>query len=455
MKNTLIAKFGIALALFACVFFSCVKTEFDEPPITGSPVDIKANITIKELKQLHTTLGGLDKIADEKIIEGVVVMDDRSGNFYKTIVMQDASGGIEVKFNDGYLYNQFPIGRTVYINCKGMLLGDYGGITQLNGGTKEEAGVLSAVGITEAQVRTQVFKGLVSATPPEPRIITLADVTNPDYLSTLVKFENAQFIGADTDKTYADAASKLTLNRTIEDCGGSANIVVRTSGYADFAAEKTPTKSGTITGVLSTYNTTAQLYIRNTADVNFTADRCVIVCGKTGGNVTVDNIDEAFTSVTANQDVTLAGWSNIGSDGCRTWRGKSFSGNVYATVTAFTSQDANNESWLISPAITVSTQKKLSFESSWEYYKHDGLSVWYSTNFDGTNFASATWQPITCTLAQASDKDTNPNFGKWIPSGNINLPVVNNGKIHIGWKYVGSGPGGNTTTWRIDNVKVN
>ena len=454
MKNTLATKFGMFLALFAVVFFSCVKTEFDEPPINGTPVNITPNTTIKALKQLHITSEGFDKITEDKIIEGVVVMDDRSGNFYKTIVIQDASGGIEIKFNDGYLYNQFPVGRTIYIKCKDLMLTDYGGVTQLIGGTKEEAGVLSAVGITEAQLRTQIVKGLVAATPPQPRVITLAQMNDPEFISTLVKIENAQFIKADSDKTYADPITKSSLNRTIEECNGGSGLLVRTSGYAEFAAVKTPDMSGTITGVLSTYNGDAQLYLRNLDDVQFTTPRCIILCGTTGGSVSVDNINEAFTGLPTNQDIALNGWSNVGADGCRTWRASAFSGNTYAQVTAFQSQDPSNESWLITPAIPVSTQKVISFESSWSYFKHNGLTVWYSTNFDGTNFSAATWQPLNCTLATEADKDTNPNFSVWVPSGNVNLPVVNGGKVHIGFKYIGSGAA-NTTTWRIDNVKVN
>ena len=88
-----------------------------------------------------------------------MVLDDRSGNYYKTIVIQDASGGIEVKFNDGFLYQQYPQGRTIYIRCKDLILTDYNNLTQLIGSTVEENGVLSDVGLTEAQARAKVVKG--------------------------------------------------------------------------------------------------------------------------------------------------------------------------------------------------------------------------------------------------------------------------------------------------------
>ncbi len=453
MKNTFATKIGITLAMLAMAFFSCVKTEFDEPPYTGTPLTTLANTTIKELKQLHGNIGGFDKITEDKIIRGVVVMDDRSGNFYKTIVIQDATGGIEIKFNDGYLYNQYPVGREIAIRCKDLLLSDYGGVTQITGSTQEEAGQLSGVGITDGQARVQIERGEINK-QITPRVITMSQIGDPEFISTLVQLEDVQFITADTGKTYANPIAKTSLNRTIQNCGGIDGLLVRSSGYAEFAAVNTPSGSGVLTGVLSAFNSDAQLYIRDVEDVKFNKSRCVIICGNTGGNVSVNSLNESFTGQTSNQDISLNGWSNIGADGCRTWRASAFMSNTYAQATAFSSQDPSNTSWLITPAITATTAKTLSFKSSWAYYKHDGLTVWYSTNYDGTNFGAATWTQLTCTLATSNDKDTNPNFGVWIPSGNVALPVSPSGKVHIGFKYVGNGSA-NTTTWRIDDVNVN
>ena len=388
MKNIRIYFLSTLIALSAGAFFSCVKTEFDDIPITGTPVNIQSNTTIKELKQKHVTIGGFDKIAEDLIIEGVVVMDDRSGNYYKTIVIQDGSGGIEVLFNDGYLYNQYPIGRTIYIKCKDLILTDYNGLTQLTGSTKEEAGVLSDVGITESQAREKVLKGLISETPPVPRIITINQVSDPNFISTLVQLEEVQFIKSDTSKTYADPVSKGSLNRTLEACSGG-QLIVRTSGYSDFAGQKTPGKKGTITGILSAFSNTPQLYLRNTADVNMVDARC----GNGGGGGTggtVDLLDENFSGAASGQDIGLSGWINLGTVGTRVWRAAAFNGDTYAQATAFGSSDATNETWLITPAVTVSTQKSINFVSSWAYYKHQGLTVWYSSNFNGTDVAAAT-----------------------------------------------------------------
>lgn len=122
-KNKLFAGSLTAICVLALSFFSCVKTDFDQPPVGGDGMDIPTNATIADIKALHETSGGYDRINDDLVIGGVVVMDDRSGNYYKTLVIQDSTGGIEVKFSNGYLYNRYPVGRKIYIRLPGTRIG--------------------------------------------------------------------------------------------------------------------------------------------------------------------------------------------------------------------------------------------------------------------------------------------------------------------------------------------
>ncbi len=268
-------------ALFALLLtagaFGCVKTEFDEPPVGGDPVTLTPTTTIKQLKSLHVTPGGFDKVTEDLLIGGEVVLDDRSGNYYKTIVIQDETGGIEVKFNNGFLYQQFPMGRKIYIYCKNLVLTDYNGLTQIVGSTVEENGVLSDVGLTEAQVRAQVVKGAFATAPVAPKVLTLSQL-GLQHVSTFIRLENVQFTDADSDETFADPVTQFSLNRTVETCGGQ-QIVVRTSGFANFAGQKTPTGKGTIEGVLGIFGSTYQLALRDPGGVQMTGTRCGAITG--------------------------------------------------------------------------------------------------------------------------------------------------------------------------------
>jgi hypothetical protein len=438
-KNYLSAALAL---LFLAVLAGCVKTEFDEPPAGGEPVTLVPNMTIAEFKALHVTPGGFDLITDSIVIGGEVVMDDRSGNYYKTLVIQDATGGIEVKFNDGFLYQTMPIGRTIYIRCQDLMLTDYAGLTQLIGGTVEEGGQLSDVGLTEAQVRTKVVKGVYNDVPVAPKEVSIADI-NDAMLSTFIKLSDVQFIKTDTGKTYADAVTKYSINRTLEDCN-SLQLIVRTSGYADFASEKTPGGNGTVEGVLGVYNGTYQLYLRDQFGVVMDSLRCGATDPNGPGLAT---LNESFDGTTSNVDIDLPGWVNVAVAGNRIWRGASFSGDKFASATAFSSGLTAMETWLITPAIDLKTQKTLTFESSSGYWKHDGLTVWVSTDFEG-NPATATWTQLDFAKPPANAG----GYSDFVSSGNISLPQFN-GKGYIGFKYVGDAAT-NTTTWRFDDVKV-
>lgn len=300
LKNSWIS--GAALLLIATLaFWSCVKTEFDEPPSGGVTIDIQANTTIKELKKLHVTPDALDKIKDDLIIGGEVVMDDRSGNYYKTLVIQDATGGIEVKFNDGFLYNSTPIGRYLYIRCKDLILTDYNGLPQLQGSILVENGVPSAVGLTAAQVRQKVVRGDYKEPKLAPKKISINDLNN-DLLNTLVELDGVQFTQCDAGKTYADVPTKNSLNRLLEDCNG-LQLIVRSSGYSDFASKLTPTGSGKIVGVLGVFGSDYQLFIRNIDDVNMSGARCGNGGPGTATAINVSEIRSLFTGTVTSAPV--------------------------------------------------------------------------------------------------------------------------------------------------------
>ncbi len=260
----------LVVLLCATFVFSCVKNEFDEPPVGGDVGAIPTNTTIRDLKKLHVTPGGFDSIKTDAVISGIVTMDDRSGNYYKKLVIQDSTGGIEVLFNDGYQYLNFPIGRRIYIKCQNLSLSDYAGVTQLCSGKALDG---DAQGILEAQVREKFVKGLWDlAQVPAPKVVT-PNGLNADLISTLVRFEGVQFDDIDADQPWADVITKGSINRYLKNCAGT-EVIVRTSGYATFAAQKTPTGKGKITGVLGAFNSDYQLYIRDLTDVDMTGARC-------------------------------------------------------------------------------------------------------------------------------------------------------------------------------------
>lgn len=437
-KNSLVL---LLAALFALSISSCVKTEFDEPEPGPVTVTLTPNTTIKDLKALHKYVSGkisFDTIKTSLVIKGTVVIDDRSGNYYKTLAIQDETGGLDIVFNDGYLYTKYPVGSTLYIDCQGLMLTDYNGLTQLVGGTYLENGAPVSHGITLAQRQKQV-QGDYAETVPQPKTITLADL-NDDLVSTLVRIENVEFSSADAGKVWADAFNKINTNRTLRSCTGQIALV-RTSGYATFANGKTPTGNGALVGILSKYRTDWQIYIRDTTDVDMSGERC--------GAAPATTLNETFSDIsTDGATLDASGWTNIAVAGTRVWTGEIFNSTKYAQASAYQSGLANMEAWLISPKIVLTTAKTLQFESAMAYWKHDGLRVYVSNNFNGTDPKAATWTELNCTLAGQSSANH-----AWVPSGVISLPIYASGYGHIAFVYTGNSSQ-NTTDYRVDNVKV-
>ena len=629
--------------LLLAIFFiggitACIDQEFDEPPVDGEDPDIEANATIAELKALFQK-GTFVSIQEDIIIEGIVVADDRSGNFFRTLILQDATAGIEILINQTNAYNLYPIGRQLFIKCKGLVIGEYNGVIQLGGYTYIEDGASNLGDIND--LNTHIIKGKKSEVPA-PKVKIINELTEAD-ISTLVKLENVEFTSADVGLTYADPIGRQSINRTVKDCNGGS-IILRSSGFATFAGSTIPEGNGSLTAIYSVFGQDKQLFIRELTDVEMNGTRCsgsvgneepitiqelrnlfksgvtvgpdnrkirgivisdkdngnldsrnlvvqdatggivvrfqsnhtftlgqdievavsgqelsefngllqvngisnelakslgagtlptpreakvseiianlenwestlVLIKGATiaagnysgsrnvsdatgtivmftrsqasfsgqavpGGNVDIiaivsqfntpqiiirntsditggngggggntSTIDESFSSQTNNQDIAISGWKNIVVKGTRKWRAQTFSGNFFAQATAFQDTNDDMETWLITPGIDLTEAKVLSFESAQAFFAHDGLSVWISNDFDGTNVGSATWTKLNATLAS----NGNANYD-WVQSGNIDLSAFS-GTAYIGFKYVGNKTS-QTTTYRIDNVKV-
>ncbi|OIR02967.1 hypothetical protein GALL_149670 [mine drainage metagenome] len=264
-------KRGSIYLLFAAIlFYSCVR-KFDEPPAFIQP-DIAATSSIKALRALHS-MGGFEKINSDMIISGIVVGDDKSGNLYKQICVQDSTAGITVNLGGNNLYVDYPVGRQVFIKCKGLWLSDNNRMIELGMIDSTMPASPSLSSIPSTLLDSFLVKGNFGNTV-SPKLISINQL-NDSIQSMLIQIKDSvQFVASDTALTYADvSAAKASVNRTISDCNGN-KAVVYTSGYANFAAVKTPSSKGIINALYFVYKTTPELIIRDTSDVKFFAARC-------------------------------------------------------------------------------------------------------------------------------------------------------------------------------------
>ena len=300
-------------ALFALA--SCDIYPVEEPTRPDIPVP-EVNATIAQLKQLYTTPGQAVVVTDDLVIGGQVISSDVAGNVYRSFYIQDNTGAIEIKIGKSSLYNDYKLGQWVYVKCKGLALGQYGGMLQLGYRTDQPAWIDATSSYETAYIDVQylidahIFRG-EQGVPPAPIVINEAGIKdeanygrfvriegltyehkifvilydksdNPTYLrdgaygvTTWAMSKNgfiqymtpngkvepqSAFDGAVTKETWQglyDAAAAYTMSQYFSK--GRTDLQVRTSGYAKFADTQIDPKilkgaKVNLTGLLTYYN---------------------------------------------------------------------------------------------------------------------------------------------------------------------------------------------------------
>ncbi|MBN1338867.1 MAG: choice-of-anchor J domain-containing protein, partial [Bacteroidales bacterium] len=364
-------------------------------------------ITIGELRSLYA--GGPTVIPDSTKIQGIIISDVIAENISgkNAFILGDDGNGVNLRFTD---YHDYQLGDKVEINVSGIVMDEYNGLVQ----------------VQEIPLTRVIALGAATVPPPLERSIQQVTSDIDQYESKLVKFTNVTISGSGV------YSGENTLN------DGTGTIKLYTYNWASFANESYPAYAVDITGIVGQYGSSPQFYIRNLDDVVETG----------GGGGTVTSINQDFSSVTAGQDISLNNWLNIPENGLRKWQGKDLSGNKCAMASALGSGGAN-VIWLIAPPIDLSAMSNpvFSFESAHQGWLHDGLSLWISTDFDGSNVTAATWTELSCAIAGQSDP-----WNTWVGSGNISLSSYS-GTGYVAFRYSGS-DGAQYTPFMIDNVKL-
>ncbi len=165
-------------------------------------------------------------------------------------------------------------------------------------------------------------------------------------------------------------------------------------------------------------------------------------------------LGEDFLHSDDNTPLVITGWENFASAGTAKWKQQVYQGNGYAEFTSYQSAELSNVAWLVSPAVNMDAQENeiLRFQVSQSYVTNtvaNKLEVLVSTDYDGTNFATATWTPI-----QANLPTSDATYFEFQDSGKIDLSGYT-GNLHVAFKVTGSGT--NTSldgSYQIDNVRI-
>lgn len=313
-----------AVAVSLAALASCDEWE---PVFTGdygkadvyTPVTLTPNTTILDLKKLYTTPGTPVTISDDIVIGGQVISEDRSGNVYKSLYIQDETGGIELKLGKNGLYNDYKLGQWVYVKCSGLTLGAYNGMVQLGWESNDSKYETSYIEV-QYIIDTHIFRGEIGK-PVEAKKVAEADLLKEENVGCYVELDGLTYSdkifllvyidpnkdtsdndnriffsdkswgvttwamskqgflnylnsGAfdegktNTGRKVTDLKKELTKNASAYTISqyfkmGSADVQIRTSGYSKFADTQIDQKilggaKINVKGILTTYKNQAQ-----------------------------------------------------------------------------------------------------------------------------------------------------------------------------------------------------
>ncbi len=147
---------------------------------------------------------------------------------------------------------------------------------------------------------------------------------------------------------------------------------------------------------------------------------------------------------------SLLPFTQVSITGDQVWVQSTYNSVGFARISGYSGAAIDNEDWLISPAVNVSSAESVIF-NFFTAKDFDGgtFKVMISSNFSGTysstDIAAATWSDITSNFSFSAD-----NF-EWVSSGDYSLSSYTN-NIYIAFVYTSTTAG--AATWEVDDVKI-
>ena len=265
----------LLLAVLSPLFTACMDGDWDEPIFTQAPfgnnaINEENIISIAELKADPIFAAAIKgnkckKVEKDIKIRGRISGNDLGGNLYKQFALQDETGGIIIAVNEGGLNGYLAEGQEIIVDLQGLYVGGYGNMAEI--GTPYNGGV----GRMSKDIWATHFKIIGGSENIKPEAIPPTDfatiVNDMDQAGLLVTLKNVHFAAANGKRTLIDgvASGSNYYSQQLSEYG--SKVIIRTSSYADFAAMVMPTTGCNITGIATRYNSTWQIVIRKTSDI--------------------------------------------------------------------------------------------------------------------------------------------------------------------------------------------
>jgi len=241
----------ISLAAVCAFFAACGSPTALE--YAGGPDEI----SIAHLRSMAR--GVSTPVRDDISVRGRVTANDAYGEFYKSIVVEDATGGIEILFDHNALRTLFPLYAEITVQCQGLALGRYGGMVELGA---PPAGEYAADRIAASEIwRFAVRRAENDAAVEFPEIAISA--LSPEYIgrTVVVRGLSAATPGlawCDTD----DEGAYTDTERTVADADG-LTLAAAVSGRCEYAGTAMPHGMFSLCGIVEYRGDRYRLRIAN------------------------------------------------------------------------------------------------------------------------------------------------------------------------------------------------
>lgn len=231
-------------AICSLVLVACASAT--DPVYDKIPDDIveEGLVSIAYLKSLCK---GRSTVIDKDIsISGTVVANDLFGEFYKTVVIVDTSGGIEISVDKIRLYENFPLYSEVAVICNGLALGRVGGKITLGA---VPTGEYATDRIPYSEIERYFVSGSVAA-DSEPVVLSIPELS-VEHVSLLVMIDDLCIVDEERGASWCDCVDGVYVDteRRVRDADGNI-LLLKMYGECSYAHETVPEGRMSLAGII-------------------------------------------------------------------------------------------------------------------------------------------------------------------------------------------------------------
>jgi hypothetical protein len=366
-----------------------------------------------------------------RYVRAVVVSSDEGGNYYKKLVIQDSTGGVELQLDMTGLFSMYPVGQKIILIPNGLVIGDYNNLLQVgwiyNSNTGPQVGRINSLFFNNHIIRD----GLPHPSNlPKPLTNNTIDFLSDKDINKLVRLENVTFENNAIGNPFAFGthATDWVISVPLPS-GTTQNVTVRTSNFAKFRSLIIENRNYNLTGILTIFGTSYQLMIRTIDDIEALEA------------LPPETIVFDFLTNPMNWEDSWRNESVLNTNHPWTFRTNAM-GHIGNT------SRVPMDDWFISPLITYPdlTNGYLQFMHQIDLKNgiEDPYQIYYTTS-TASSFNSNDWKPL-------GKLNSFPASYDW--SNRLSLSTINANTFRIAFRYYAPDTDVDTYTWNIRKVEI-